>query len=768
MRIGIVDKQPSNVDYTKHFPIPEGAEVEVLHLSSKKVPKLLKKDVDLDVETDFYDYMILVGSEATKYFTKLTSVTNYCGQLVNEKFIPVINPAIVIFKPESLPLLERAQERMRKIFEGTLSSNSVTTHLLDESYKIELYLESNLEKLERGSVVALDCETAALAPRDGELLGVSISFTPNEGAYISADALTDKAVELLQKIIDKSTIVFHNGKFDKNWLNYHLGLRFFKRTEDSILLHYALDESPGSHGLKPLAMRYTDLGDYDKELEEFKVAYCKANKIKQEDFSYAYIPFDVIGKYAAKDTIATYLLYNKFKPLVEKSVQLNGLYNNILLPASDFLQEMEEFGVPFSKDRLEKAQVYLEKDLFELKQTFYARPELVTYQEKYGEELNPNSPIQLRKLFFDHLNLAKTGKRTATGADSTDADVLGELAEQSEIPKMVLDLRQKQKIKSTYIDKIIIGLDRDFRLRTGFNIIATTSGRLSSSGKLNMQQLPRDNPLVKGCIQARDGYVICSQDLSTAEMFYAAVLSQDKNLMKVFQDKGDFHSSVAKMVFGLRCEVEQVKDLFPGYRQAAKAISFGILYGSGADKVAATVSEYYLKQHIEKGIPLEYFSKADAEEAIERYFNTYKQLKKWLNDTKEYIRENGFIYSHFGRKRRLRNVFSADKGIAASEVRSGLNFTIQSVASDINLLGAIDLSKEMKKNNIRGGIFALVHDSILAEIHEDDFELYKQLARECVQKDRGLNIPGVSIGVDMEVGKDYSFGKFEKQFAELV
>lgn len=764
MKIAVVDKQPSNINYSKHFPFPEDAQVEVFHLCSKKLNKILKKDVDIIFNPDLYDYVVLVGSEATKHYTKLTSVTNYCGHLVQNKFIPVINPAIVVFKPESVPVLDRAKEKMADIFSGNVMSSDVEVCLIDTVSEAEEYLTDILNNAT--GPVALDCETSALYARNGELLGVSISSTPTRGAYISADVLEEHIVQILQKIIDKTTILMHNGKFDMTWLSRHLGLKF-RKVEDTMLMHYCLDETPGTHGLKPLALKYTNLGDYDKELDEYKVSYCKANKIKQEDFSYSFIPFNVIGEYAAKDTIATFQLYNKFLPLISKSNELDYVYRGILVPAAKFLEEIEEYGVPFSKERLEKAQVYLDNELFELKENLYSRPELIQYAKTYGDSLNPNSPMQLRKLFFDILGLEKSGKLTGTGADSTDAEVLAELAEQSEIPKLILDLRQKQKIKSTYVDKIIVGIDRDHRLRTGFNLIATTSGRLSSSGKLNMQQLPRDNPIVKGCIRARPGFVIVSQDLGTAEMYYAAVLSQDKNLMKVFQDGGDFHSSVAKMVFALPCQVEDVKKLYPAMRQAAKAISFGILYGSGASKVAKTVSDFYLKEHVEKGAPLVSFTKSDAEEAIDKYFSTYSRLEKWLDETKNYIKQHGYIYSHFGRKRRLRNVFSSDKAIAAGEVRSGVNFMIQSVASDINLLGAIDLHNSMKERGMKGGIFALVHDSILAEVAESEVDQYLALAKACVQKDRGLSIPKAPIAVDSEVGEDYSFGKLQEKYTEL-
>ncbi len=138
------------------------------------------------------------------------------------------------------------------------------------------------------------------------------------------------------------------------------------------------------------------------------------------------------------------------------------------------------------------------------------------------------------------MGLTPTGKKTGTGSESTDAEVLEQLSEFHEIPKLILDIRKKSKIKNTYLDKIIPQLDRDSRLRTGFNIHSTTSGRLSSSGKLNMQQLPRDNPAVKGCIKARVGYKIVSMDLKTAEVYVAAVLSKDNALMEIFRVGGDY------------------------------------------------------------------------------------------------------------------------------------------------------------------------------------------------------------------------------------
>lgn len=161
----------------------------------------------------------------------------------------------------------------------------------------------------------------------------------------------------------------------------------------------------------------------------------------------------------------------------------------------------------------------------------------------------------------------------------------------------------------------------------------------------------------------------------------------------------------------------------------------------------------------------EYYGVDRAKEDIKSYFTKFSGLKKWLKQQEDYIRANGFVYSALGRKRRLVNVFSSDKGIAAHEVRSGINSLIQSVASDVNLMAAIDTANEIKTKGLDAKIFALVHDSILAIVKEEHVEEYCTILAKNTQKDRGLSIPGCPVGIDQEIGSDYSMGKFEKQYA---
>lgn len=751
-KIALIDKAPNRTNYKQYFEF----EFEHFHMSSKPITKLLKKDVDLDIDCDLYDYVILVGAEAAKEYAKITSVTNYAGQLVNDKFIPISNPAMLAFKPEGKQDFQRAIDKLHKYINGELKVGVVGDYAwINDTEQAKQHLQEILDNAQ--GYVAWDTETTALYPRDGYVLGVSLTYKTHQGRYILTDCLDEECIELLQQIAYDFEAVFHNMKFDFKMIKYHLGIDFNRsRVHDTMVMHYVLDESD-SHGLKQLALKYTDYGDYDSALDDFKKSYCAQNGILQEDFTYDLIPVDIIGEYASIDTAVTFDLFHKFWPIVQKNDKLMYVYRRLLIDGTLFLMDMEEVGIPISVERMKGADLYLNEAIRQAREEVYNFPEVKQFELDTGKIFNPNSVLQLRTILFDYVKLKPTGKKTKAGAVSTDAEVLETLSEEHPLPKAILKVRQLGKIQNTYISKILPELDKDQRIRTNFNLTFTTSGRLSSSGKFNAQQIPRDDPIIKGCIKARPGYKIVSQDLATAEMYYAAVLSGDKNLQAVFTSGGDFHSTIAKMVFNLPCSVDDVKKLYGNMRQSAKAISFGILYGSGAAKVSATVSK----------ATGEYYPVEQAQEDINAYFTKFNKLKAWLKSRKEFIQANGYTYSFFGRKRRLPNVFSSDKGIAAHEVRSGINAEVQSLASDVNLLGAIGTASDIKQAGLDAKIFMLVHDSIVAEVKDEHVEQYCEILKRNTQHDWGCNIAGCPIGVDQEVADDYSFGKFEKTY-ELI
>lgn len=751
-RVALIDKAPNKTRYSDYFPF----EYDHFHMSQVPITKLLKKDVTLQFDPEPYDLVILVGAEAAKEYAKVTSVTNMAGQLVADKFVCITNPAMLAFKPEGKPDFQRALDKILKIYEGTskpMASGDFAG--INDTKEAKRFLREVLENAQ--GRVAWDTETTALYPRDGYVLGLSMTYKAKQGRYILTDCLDDVCLDLLQKIAREFETIFHNMKFDYKMIKYHLGIDFPRdRVHDTMCMHYVLDEND-SHGLKQLALKYTDYGDYDSPLDDFKKEYCASHGLLQDEFTYDLIPFDIISDYAAKDTGVTYELFEKFWPILQKNDKFRWVYRELMMNGTLFLMDMEEVGIPVSKERMRAARLYLDDEIQRAKEVVFSFDAVKDFEKASGKIFNPGSVMQLREVLFDYLGLEPTGKKTGTGAISTDAEVLKQLAEEHPLPGAILTVRQLSKIQNTYINKILPEIDRDGRIRTNFNLTFTTSGRLSSSGKFNAQQIPRDDPIIKGCLLAPKGYKIVSQDLTTAEMYYAAVLSGDRNLQKVFSSGGDFHSTIAHMVFSLPCAVEDVKKLYPAMRQSAKAISFGILYGSGPAKVSQTVSKATGEDY-----PLE-----QAQSDIKAYFTKFNKLKKWLDDRKTFISQNGFTYSFFGRKRRLPNVFSSDKGIAAHEVRSGINMEIQSLASDMNLLGAIGTANECKARGLDAHIFMLVHDSVVALVREDQVDEYCEILKRNTQADRGCSIPGSPIGVDQDIGDDYSFGDWDSTYTIL-
>jgi len=725
-KICIVEKYPSTYQFDAIFPF----EYDKYALVPEKQDKVLKRDVTLDIdalkEEGKYDFIILVGKEPCKLVADIRSVSEYQGYLVNEKYLAMLNPIAVKLNPSQKGPFEKATSDIIRTINGEcLNGEDFNAIGIESESKAREYLLDVLLQVSKGSItkMALDTETSSFYPRNGYILGISIAVLENEGVYIDSMAMSDDNIQVLQQIIDKVDTVFHNKKFDVKMLQYHYDLKFnIDKCHDSMLEHYDLDENT-PHGLKSLALSHTGLGDYDKELEEWKAAYCKNHKVLKRDFTYDLIPFDVLSKYAGYDAGATLQLHNKFYPVIKKNPRLLNVYENLLLKGSDFLLKIEENGIPINKDTLEIEIANINSEIAKLTEKLYSYDEVKEVEKVKGALFNVNSTAHVGYLFFNILKLPVI-KLTDTGNPSCDAEVLEELADQAPVASIINNIKQLTKIKSTYLDKMMAGTDRDGRFRTSFNLHTTTSGRLSSSGKMNAQQLPRKNKAPKRCMQAREGFKIVSQDLKTAEVFIAAVLSGDKVLQKVFIDGKDYHGSIAVKRYDLSCDANDVATLFPNLRQDAKAVSFEILY------------------------------KLNYREPILKEFT---KLKKWLQEQEAYIKEHGYIYSFFGRKRRLADVFSPDRKSAQHWVRSGINFLVQSVSSDINLLAGIEMQEWIEANGYKDVmlIWGLVHDSILAEVKDEYIEIYIEKLAEFTQKDRGLSIPGCPVGLDVEVGESY-------------
>ena len=726
------EKNPTKIlsDYDKKI-----GSYDTYFLCSKEKEKILKKDVDLDLtQLDKYQVVCPVGAEALKYVCGMTGITKYNGVFIEKKYIPVIHPKLTIFKPQYQDDIHKAFSMIEKVKKGDVESEKFEKYykVIDTQDEFKLYLE----KLYKSDKIVVDIETTSLSPRKGAVLGIALSTKSHEGIYVTAE-VAELYIEELAQIFKEKICIFHNSKFDMSFLKYEFGFEF-PNFEDTMLLHYSLEETVGTHGLKPLALRFTDLGDYEKELHDYKKTFARKNKIKLEDFNYGMLPVEILAPYACKDADGTFQLYDKFYPLVSENEKFSKLYEEILKPATTSLSELENNGGPISINHAKDLHSNYEIDIEECINEISMDASVKRFERIHEKTFNPNSTHQLREVFFNILKLNST-KKTATGAQSTDKEVLSEL--DHPLSDAILDLREKTKLSNTYIRNILKGLDKDQRLRSSFNVHGTTSGRLSSSGTLNYQNIPRDNKDIKKLFRARDGFQIVQCDLKTAEVYYAAALSKDSFLQRAFIENLDFHSYVAKQIFNLPCKINEVKKVYPDQRQYAKAITFGIMYQAGPAKVAETANISFLQ----------------AKQFISKYFREASRLKIWIDQSNIFIENNAYIYSHFGRKRRLPESKSPNKGVARHAIRSGVNFLVQSVASDINILGVIDTINWIKENKYDKFMipFTVVHDSIVAEVQENYVDEWVTNVQGFLQKPRGIEIPNCPIGVDFEIGPSW-------------
>lgn len=725
---------------------------DVKYLSSQPKEKILKKDVDLDLsELNNYKIVCPVGADSLKYVAGMTGIQKYNGVFLEQKYLPIMHPNIVIIKPQLDDDIKKAFGQIPKLLSG------VATGVANEKDYCFIETEEQFQKykqqIEDASIIVSDIETTSVSPYTGTILGIAVSTKPHQGLYISSEIVL-KHKNWFYTQFKAKKVIFHNAKFDIGFMAYEYGFEF-PDFEDTMLLHYCLEEAVGTHGLKSLALRFTDLGDYERELDEYKKTWARKNKIKLEDFNYGMLPSDILAPYACKDADATFQLFTKFMPLVDKSPEFTKLYREILIPATYALRKLEKNGGPVDRAQVEWLSEQYAIDVEECLAEIANSEAVARFERIHGKIFNPNSTAQLRELFFNILNIKPT-KKTETGAWSVDKEVLKEM--NHPLADAILDLREKSKMAGTYISNIRNGIDFDDRLRSGFNIHGTTSGRLSSSGTLNYQNIPRDNKDIKKLFKARPGYKIVQCDLGTAEVYYAAVLSNDKFLQQAFVDKLDFHSYVAKQMFNLPCEVSEVKKLYPNERQYAKAITFGIMYQAGPAKIAETVNK-----DAKAG---EEISVSQAKQFINKYFNEAKALKRFIDASNDQIENYAYIYSFFGRKRRLPEAKAPNPGVAKHAIRSGVNFLVQSVASDINVLGLIDAIRWIEENNYDEVIkpFTVVHDSIVSEVREDLVPTYVENVRKAIQKDRGLSIPNCPIKVDFEIGDSWGELDSEKDY----
>ena len=418
------------------------------------------------------------------------------------------------------------------------------------------------------------------------------------------------------------------------------------------------------------------------------------------------------------------LLREQLEPGLDE-MNLRALYEEIDLPLTPVLADMERAGIKVDRETLRKMSSEMETRLNELTARIY---------QAAGMEFNINSPKQLGEILFEKLNLPLRKKTRKTGGYSTDQSVLEELAETYELPRRILEYRHVAKLKSTYVDAIpALIRPQTGRVHTSFNQTGAATGRLSSSDP-NLQNIPIRTDmgrLIRSAFVPERGNLLISADYSQVELRILAHLSQDEVLTSAFRAGEDIHDRTAREVFG----AEELKNRAE-CRRRAKAINFGIVYGQSAFGLARSL-----------GIPRD-----EAQSFINAYFRRYHGVRAWLDNTVEETRKNGFVRTLYGRIRQIPDINSKDFNLRSFAERTAVNSPIQGTAADIVKIAMIRVHRELKERKLASRILLQVHDELVLESPENEVEIVKEMIREKMESAAALSVP---LKVDLNAASNW-------------
>jgi len=550
-------------------------------------------------------------------------------------------------------------------------------------------LENLRAKLNKEGFFSFDTETTSLDSIEAKLVGVSFSIKPYEAYYIpinhhdkNINVDEKKILEFIKTIMaeTKFTVVGQNIKYDMNVLKKY-DIKFNCKVHDTMVMSYIYN-STGKHDLDTLSDKYLNY-------TTIKYEELVGSGTKKKLFSD--IDADKATHYACEDADITLRLYHfLYKQLSANKKQLD-LYEKIELPLVKILSKIELNGVNIDEKKLSKQSKFLGERIGIIEKSIY---------KLAGKEFNISSPKQLQEIFYDILKLPVI-KKTPKGQPSTNEDVMLELSDINELPKLVLDFRNLTKLKNTYTDRLGEQVNQSTKkLHTSYNQTVTITGRLSSSNP-NLQNIPiktEDGRNIRKTFIASKNHKILSADYSQIELRVMAHLSKDKSLIESFLKLEDVHSETAKEVFGL--DREPTKD----ERRAAKTINFGLIYG---------ISSYGLSRQLK-------IENNAAKEYIEKYFLRYKGVKKFMDNIKIEAKKNGYVSTLLGRRIHLPNITHNNFQIRSASERTAINAPIQGTAADILKIAMINIDEWINKSNGKIKMLMQVHDELVFEV-EDDF-----------------------------------------------
>jgi DNA polymerase I len=580
--------------------------------------------------------------------------------------------------------------------------------------------EDWLARLRAAELIAFDTETTSLDYMRAEIVGVSFSVEPGVAAYVPlkhvypgapAQLERERVLAALQPILESETPgkVGHNLKYDAHVLaNAGItlrGLRF-----DTMLESYVWNSVATNHDLDADAHRYLGLRTITYE----EVAGKGAKQI-----SFDQVPVEKASEYAAEDADVTLLLHQALWPKLNSIPALAHLYEEIERPLVPVLAAMERRGVLVDRERLRAQSREFARELREL---------LLQAHREAGHEFNIESPRQLQQILFERLQLP-VRRRTPTGQPSTAEDVLEELAESYALPRIVLEYRALAKLKSTYTDKLPEQVnERTGRIHTNYAQAVAATGRLSSVDP-NLQNIPvrrAEGRRIRQAFIAPPGHVLLAADYSQIELRIMAHLSGDENLRAAFAADDDVHQATAAEVFGVHAD-----EVTPDHRRTAKVINFGLIYGMSPFGLARNLG-------IERGAAQQY---------VERYFQRYPGVKRFMDETRAQARELGYVETVFGRRLYLPDIRSGNPQMRQYAERSAINAPMQGSAADIIKRAMISVHAWCERTGVPARLIMQVHDELVLEVEES---VVAQVTAAVL--DYMVNAASLSVPLRVDVG----------------
>ena len=593
-----------------------------------------------------------------------------------------------------------------------------------EMINSEKELDKIIKLASKSKIIAIDTETTGLDYMDADLVGVSLSYEPGKAFYIPFGHEKQDVPQLKEKVVinklkpflekAKDKIIGQNIKFDRNILARY-GIKIDSIKNDTMMMSYVLDASATRHNLDALSLYYLDY-----KTSTFEEVAGKG--VKQVTFDK--VPLDLATDYAAEDADITLRLYEALEPKLNAIKPLQKLIEEIEIPLIEVLSDMEQNGTQLNSKILASQSKDLESRIKKLEKLAY---------EIAGEEFNLGSTKQLREIFFEKLNY-RIIKKTPGGQPSTDEKVLQELAEEYELPKVLLEHRTLSKLKSTYTDKLPGQISSNTgKVHTSFHQAVTTTGRLSSSDP-NLQNIPirtEDGRRIRQAFEATKGNKIISADYSQIELRVMAHLSKDEGLLEAFNQGEDIHAKTASEVFDVSLE-----EVTPDLRRNAKAINFGLIYGISAFGLGKQLG-------INRNLAAEYMG---------MYFEKYPGVKAYMESTKDFARDSGYIETLFGRRLYLRDINASNAIRRQASERVAINAPVQGSAADIMKIAMINAHSALKKSKLKAKLTLQVHDELIVDSPKGETEKVVKLLTKSMQDAVNLDVP---LEVDIGIGNNW-------------